>query len=163
MSEVKKSAVISPCGRYRYSLARTWAPELGALTFVMLNPSTADATQDDPTLRKCMHFAREFRFGELRVVNLFAWRSTSPLGLPQESRAAVGEGNDRHILEAVQGSVQVICGWGAHGGKFQRDKDVLQLIRRSHSPHCLQITKGGFPAHPLYLKNDTKAGLYYRA
>lgn len=163
MTDESKSAVISPCGRYRYLLTRAWAPEKGVLTFVMLNPSTADARQDDPTLRKCIHFAREFGFGELWVVNLFAWRSTSPLGLPQEKWQAQGDDNDRYILQAVGASVQVICAWGVHGGRFQRDKEVLALIRQSHSPHCLQLTKGGFPAHPLYLKNDTKARLYYRA
>lgn len=74
--EIKKDATISDCGKYRYRLSRIWEPGRPVATFVMLNPSTADATNDDATIRKCMGFARRWNLGGIHVGNLFAYRAS---------------------------------------------------------------------------------------
>lgn len=153
------SAILSSCGKYRYSLGREFGfTGEGAITFVMLNPSTADAEKDDPTIRRCIGYAKSFGAARLMVVNLFAYRSTDPDALYAMSRdVAIGPENDQHILEAVNRSKLVICAWGNHGILFNRAKDVLRLVGSVQTPMALKInTKSGQPAHPLYLKGDAK-------
>jgi len=153
------SAILSADQKYRYRLTR----ELGmvgggACCFVMLNPSTADATQDDPTIRRCIGFARRFDCERLEVVNLFAYRSTDPDALYGMSRDhAVGPENNRHIAEACNASRIVVCAWGNHGALFGRAVEVLHVIRAQQGakPQALKINaKSQQPAHPLYLKAD---------
>ena len=151
------SAIISPDGKYRYRLWR----DLGgyslshSVCFVMLNPSTADATEDDPTIRRCIGFARRFGYNHLSVVNLFAYRATNPSMLLEVGpREAIGPDNDRHIVDAVCGAHGVICAWGNRGSLGNRGEEVLKLIRaQGVEPECLGTTKIGQPAHPLYLSN----------
>lgn len=114
---MKRDATISECGRYRYDLGRTWVEPGDALadtycTFIMLNPSTADGTQDDPTICRCINFAKSWGMGGLMVVNLFAWRATKPDDL---LRAAdpIGPENDRYIDEACRMAQFVVAAWGA--------------------------------------------------
>jgi hypothetical protein len=156
------SAVISDCGTYRYQLTRELGPQLGgpvfgACVFVMLNPSTADAEQDDPTIRRCIGFARSMRMTCLRVVNLFAYRATDPARLRALSlEDAIGPENDEHIADACRlthdGFGIVICAWGANETRG-RDREVLEIIRRQGvTPYALGVTKAGHPRHPLYLK-----------
>jgi len=156
---VSKSAILSTDKKYRYRLTR----DLGmmgdrACCFVMLNPSTADAMNDDPTIRRCIGYARTLGSARLEVVNLFAYRSTSPDVLYGMSRdAAIGPENDRHIAEACNVSHIVICAWGNHGALFGRAAEVIGLIRAQQGaqPMALKINaKSGQPAHPLYLKAD---------
>lgn len=154
------SAVLSPCGKYRYRLDRElggFAGE-GRISFVMLNPSTADATQDDPTIRRCIGFARAWGAARLTVVNLFAFRSTDPDALYSMSKAeAIGPENDQHIWEVWNQSKLVICAWGNHGKLHGRAADVLRLGSSVSTPMALKINaKSGQPAHPLYLKGDAK-------
>lgn len=145
-------ATISPCGRYRYRLTR----ELGGsrtVTFVMLNPSTADASADDPTIRRCKGFARAWGFGRLIVANLYAWRETQPAALwfAYQSRVCISGGpdNDDAIRVAAHVSERVVVAWGVHG-KADRAAEVLSIIRNAgHTPMCLGFTKGGAPRHPL--------------
>lgn len=154
------SAIISDCQKYRYRLERELVPDpchaRGPVTFVMLNPSTADATQDDPTIRRCIGYANAWDATRLIVVNLFAYRSTSPDALYGMSRDhAIGPENDRHIAEACNASRIVVCAWGNHGALFGRAADVLHVIRAQQGakPKALKINgKSGQPAHPLYLK-----------
>jgi hypothetical protein len=152
----RSDAVLSPCGRYRYRLTRTWDDGRPA-AFVMLNPSTADADRDDPTVRRCVAFARAWGCAGLVVVNLFAFRATDPYAMREQGAAAVGPENDAHIRAAVIECSPVVCAWGAHGGFLLRDAAVRELIRRSGLPWgmCLGLTKGGHPRHPLYVPATT--------
>lgn len=153
-------AVLSADGKYRYRLSRVI--ELtgdGSCTFVMLNPSTADAMQDDPTIRRCIGYARTLACARLDVVNLFAYRSTDPGVLSAMSRdVAVGPENDQHIMEVCRAARLVICGWGNHGSLFQRGAEVRNMLRTAGvTPLALKINgKSGQPAHPLYLKADAQ-------
>lgn len=140
---------------YRYSLTRDVAPldGDGTVTFVMLNPSTADAEQDDPTIRRCVGFARSWGFARLKVVNLYAYRATDPRDLYAYEGDRVGPENDCTIAKVVGGSDLVVCAWGANNANG-RDEKVLDLIA---APHSLGLTKnGGKPRHPLYVRADTR-------
>ena len=154
------SAVISECGKYRYRLIRDLGMMGdGACVFVMLNPSTADAMNDDPTIRRCIGYARTLGHARLEVVNLFAYRSTNPDALYAMSRdMAVGPENDQHILEACKGARTVICAWGNHGSQFGRASEVLPMLKvNGVRPMALKVNaKSGQPAHPLYLKSDAQ-------
>lgn len=146
-----KDALLSDDGVYRYWLLRQWAPGL-RVCFVMLNPSTADADVDDPTIRRCMGFARDWGYSGIVVVNLFAFRATNPKELSAATVDPVGPDNDAAIALTIGGNAAVICAWGAHGSLLNRGAQVLDIIRRSGgNPSMLRMTKGGHPAHPLYL------------
>lgn len=146
-------ALFDPTRRYRYRLWRRWA-DGGLAVFVMLNPSTADAERDDPTIRRCAGFARAWGFGGMTVVNLFALRATDPARL-HRARDPVGRDNDRHIAAAAAGGDLVVVAWGVHGGLRERDRAVLDLLAASR-PRCLGLTRGGHPRHPLYLPARTR-------
>lgn len=142
-------------GDYRYWLRRTWSDKGGTCGFVMLNPSTADHQADDPTIRKCMGFARQWGHGSLLVLNLFNFRSTDPDKLvdvadPVGASAAL-------YLTLVNKCDRVVVGWGTKGGLQDRDLEVLERIKEisGHLPECLGTTKDGFPCHPLYLPYTT--------
>lgn len=150
---MRTGATISDCGRFRYRLWRKWG-ESAPLLFIMLNPSTADADKDDTTIRRCVGFARSHGFGELEVVNLFAYRTTDPKEL-RRAGYPVGPENDDHIAAAVGGSAVVCVAWGANVHGLARPAEVLELLRRlGVSPHCLRTTRGGYPQHPLMLSSS---------
>jgi hypothetical protein len=172
-------ARLSTDGRYRYLLWREWRgshdPEnwdwlgdadgagqpLGEprpCLFVMLNPSTADAAQDDPTIRRCVSFARAWQFERLEVVNLFAFRSTSPAGLLALSALddPVGPENLEHVRDAAERAGRIVCAWGAYGGFLGQDQTVLGWMG-DRLKLALGFTKGGHPRHPLYVKKDARA------
>ena len=155
-SEAFPAAEFSACRTWRYVLRRQWAsgPKLG---FILLNPSTADETQDDPTIRRCIGFARKAGFGGLVLGNLFALRSTDPSAL-RNATDAVGPGNDealRSIGRETEG--RVVCGWGAHGALRGRGAEVVRMLGElGICPTALALTKAGEPRHPLYLKSDLK-------
>lgn len=151
-----RSAVLSEDGVYRYRLTRRWGFGPTAL-FIMLNPSTADAMQDDPTIRRCRGFARSWGMAALDVVNLYAWRATKPADLPSDSRA-VGPENDFHIRTAMRDvwitNGVAVAAWGAHG-KADRVAEVVDLAHSGCMPLlALGTTKAGHPRHPLYVKSD---------
>lgn len=153
--QVGYSAVVSPCETYRYLLTRMWDQELPGVLFVMLNPSTADANQDDPTIRRCIRFARDWGHGALRVVNLFAYRATDPRALALADDP-VGPENFLHVTSAILASSQVVVAWGAHSMAEQQSEGLLQEIRGSGKvPMCLGQCAGGAPRHPLYVKGNT--------
>ncbi|KAF3884083.1 DUF1643 domain-containing protein [Tolypothrix bouteillei VB521301_2] len=148
---MKKSATIE--GNYRYLLRREWDDNAGQTTFVMLNPSTADASQDDRTLCRCIHFARFWGYGSVEVVNLFAYRATKPRDLFQVTDP-VGSKNNSYLQAATERAALVIVAWGIHGSFLNRDRVVLSLISACQSLYCLGQTKAGHPRHPLYIKNS---------
>lgn len=151
------SAWLSGCQRYRYSLGRKWVDGWPPpVTFVMLNPSTADHQLDDPTIRRCVGFAKAWGYGRLKVVNLYAWRATQPRDL-WRADDPVGPQNDEHLAEAAyiayEHDAPLVAAWGANA-KPDRVAQVLAL------PHldrltALGVTKSGAPRHPLYLRADT--------
>lgn len=144
-------ALFSPCERYRYSLLRRWADGGRRCVVVMLNPSTADAMVDDPTIARCVRRTREGGFDELVVTNIFALRSTDPAGL-RAVEDPVGPENDWAIRGALLGAQLVICAWGVHGTYRGRDRQVLATLRECGvTPHVLGLTKDGHPRHPLYM------------
>lgn len=146
----QSSAVISPCGQYRYMLGRRWGAG-PACVFVMLNPSTADAEQDDPTIRRCIGFAKREGCGGLVVVNLYAFRATDPKGL-LTATDPVGSENDAYIAGALSMPERiVVAAWGA-GDRMRRAKTVL--ARHPGRFVCLGLSKDGHPRHPLYIKRD---------
>ncbi|UTC29641.1 hypothetical protein BAJUN_00110 [Bajunvirus bajun] len=157
--EIAKDALISECGQYRYYLTRLWDPTKPILIWIMLNPSTADADLDDPTIRRCMSFARQNDFGGILVLNLFAFRATQPADM-KAAADPVGPANDNYLQHAFEYAVShgatVICGWGAHGTMFDRDYAVVQLAEViGLDPVCLGHTNAGCPKHPLYIKDGT--------
>lgn len=135
---------------YRYSLTRRWSPGPRLACFCLLNPSTADARRNDPTVRRCIGYAMDWNFDALEVVNIFAFRSTDPAALAQHPDP-VGPGNDRAILRAVRRAELVVLGWGAHGRLLDRGRHVRRLIDNDCEPLCLGTTANGQPCHPLYL------------
>lgn len=146
----KSGAAFSDCRLYRYRLWRQWS-DLPPAVFVMLNPSTADEIDNDPTVERCERRARAMGYGGLRVANIFALRSTDPSAL-YEHADPVGKDNDAAIVESVTGAGLVVCAWGAHGNLFHRGEKVLQLLRGAGVvPHYLQLNKDGTPKHPLYV------------
>lgn len=147
--------------RYRYVLWRRWEPAKGAVLFLMLNPSVANATDDDPTIRKCIGFAKRWGYGEVRVANLYALISTDPKGL-RATLDVIGPDNDAHLRGELRKADLVVCAWGGSGRQHVRDfqvrvDQVMQVLRESLvKPMCLGTTKGGDPRHPLMLAYATK-------
>jgi hypothetical protein len=153
---VTKGATISSCETYRYQLWREWDASLPRVLFIMLNPSTADAARDDPTIRKCIAYARAWGHGSLEVVNLFAVRSTSP-ALIYTHADPIGRSNDPLILESAYRSQLIVAAWGTHGEHRARDRHVGALLSlHGFKLHCLKVTDKGLPNHPLYLKGDLR-------
>jgi hypothetical protein len=157
---MERTAKLSDCGTYRYSLGRRWnepMPErLPVLDlWVMLNPSTADAEIDDPTIRRCIAFSRSWGADGLRVVNLFALRSTDPAALNRHPDP-IGPRNDATLKLLAQATRElggrIVCAWGAHPMAAVRGRMVLPLLGDAM---CLGTTKAGAPRHPLYVRGDT--------
>lgn len=148
-------ALIDPTGRYRYWLTRHWDDLRRPVTWVMLNPSTADARTDDATIRSCTRLSRPLG-GGLVVVNLFALRATDPAEL-KTAADPVGPDNDPHLLvRAFQGQ-RVIVAWGSHGTLRGRGEKVTRLLRGAHIElWCYGVTQAGQPKHPLYLRTDSE-------
>ncbi len=152
------SAVLSPCGTYRYQLRRDLGgpllvPTASPLVFCMLNPSTADATRDDATIRRCRGFAvREGR--PLLVVNLFALRSRHPAAL-RGHPDPIGPDNDEHLrASALAGGGLVVVAWGA-GAFAARTRHVAGMLQDLGAELvCLGMTKDGNPRHPLHVRAD---------
>lgn len=158
------TAVLSECGTYRYRLGRRWDNAKRDACFIMLNPSTADAHKDDPTIRRCIAFAKAWGCGGLVVVNLFALRSTDPRELYKHAEPIGGIENDRHIRKAIELCRPVVAAWGVHGALRSRDAEVLDIVRAvGVELHCLKVTKDGHPAHPLYQPTDAELIGYGRA
>jgi hypothetical protein len=152
---VRTAAFISRCGTYRYALWRRWGPEPQVL-FVMLNPSTADGRNDDPTIRRCIGFAMSWGFGGVAVGNLFAFRTPSP-GVLRQASQPVGRSNDRWLQRLAAESSRVIAAWGNHGSLMDRDEQVCALLGPLY---VLSLTQRGQPRHPLYVPASARSSLW---
>lgn len=151
------SAVMSQCGQYRYILSRDLSVDLafGKAVFVMLNPSTADATEDDPTIRRCIGFAKQWGCSGLIVANLYALRSTDPKQLWKHSDP-VGPKNDGILRALAQQPAAIVCAWGANA-KQDRVKTFYDfMVADGADLLCLGTTISGAPRHPLYLRRDAE-------
>ena len=144
------AAGFSRCGRYRYWLRRRWNPALSQCAVIGLNPSTADAWVDDPTLRRCIGFATQWGYGSLLLVNLFAWRATDPHDL-LETEKPVGAQTNLWLRRASEESELVLAAWGNGGLLHDRGRKVASRLT---SLHCLGATSRGMPRHPLYCRAD---------
>jgi hypothetical protein len=142
-------------GEYRYELSRIWDKEKPKLLFIMLNPSTADAIKDDPTIRRIVRFSKSWGYGGLYVGNLYAFRSTDPKGL-KHTDDPIGPHNISHIKALLGLSERVIYAWGNN----EREPDWLRDL--VDSPYCIDTSKKGVPKHPLYLKSDLQPKKYTR-
>ncbi|MBK9145681.1 MAG: DUF1643 domain-containing protein [Candidatus Melainabacteria bacterium] len=151
-------AVFDASGCFRYQLWRGLKAGRGRVLFVMLNPNTADEQLDDPTIKRCIGFARDWGFGRLDVVNLFALRTRHPSVLIRR-RAPVGPLNDTFIVDCARAADLVIAAWGNHGSHRGRDAEVLSLLRALQVPvYCLQTNNSGQPRHPLYVRSTASPG-----
>lgn len=158
----ERSAIIDASGTYRYVLRRQWGEwrrepgaALRSVLWIMLNPSTADGREDDPTVRRCRVFSRRWGYAGLTVVNLFALRSTAP-GYLRDHPEPVGPDNDHTVVAELCYHKLIIAAWGANGSLRDRDRAMRAILRGVGAVvHHLGLTSRGHPKHPLYLAGDT--------
>jgi hypothetical protein len=150
-SYLESSAHFSRCGCYRYALMRRIGPGERVILFIGLNPSTADTTQDDPTIRRFVGFARRMCYDVVWVANLFAWRATDPTQLKRVSNP-VGPRNGIWLHKLVKTADTLVAAWGNGAALSNRPTEVLQ---RFGPMHCFGQTALGHPRHPLYLPGTT--------
>ena len=143
---MERGAVFSPCRTYRYALHRKWGQGACAL-FIGLNPSTADEKRNDPTIRRCIGFARSWGYDGLVMANLFAFRATQPADM-KLAADPVGPDNDATLCQLAKDAGVVVAAWGAHGAHLDRGAQVRAMLPGLHH---LRLTKDGHPGHPLYL------------
>jgi hypothetical protein len=148
---MENNAIFSDDGLYRYWLSRTIASSGKRVTFIGLNPSTADAKKDDPTISRCINFAKRWDASTLIVVNLFAYRSTNPRVL-KDAVDPVGPENDAWLKKVMMESDIVIAAWGNRGTFNGRDQVVKKMF--PNQLQTLRLTKRGMPGHPLYLPSE---------
>jgi hypothetical protein len=147
----ESGALFSECRRWRYLLWRRWDAARPVANFLMLNPSTADEWQLDPSCTRARLYAERWGYGALIVTNIFGWRATDPEEM-KAVRDPVGRGNDRAILRAARESAIVVCAWGNHGAHLGRSAAVRELLAKARiEARVLRMNAGGEPAHPLYL------------
>lgn len=166
--EAGRETTFSPCRKYRYTLWREWdcdsltgcaddIPNADKYLMVIgLNPSTADETKDDPTIRKCIGFAKRWGYGALCMTNLFAWRDTKPEAMKRQPYP-IGEGNQHHLLQVSSNAGMVLAAWGKHGSHMHQDLTTLQWLGSiGVQLHCLKKNGDGSPMHPLYVPYETQ-------
>lgn len=158
---IASGAIFDPSRTYRYTLWREWDAHLPRITFVMLNPSTADAEKNDPTIRRCIGLAQQWAFGSLEVVNLFAYRATHPKELKQ-AIDPVGLENDAHLIAAMERSPTLVLAWGNWGHLWGRDRLVLELLAHHPQRYCLGMNQSGQPRHPLYVPHTICLQEFYK-
>lgn len=149
---------------HRYRLTREWDADRAVVNFVGLNPSTADALVDDPTIRRCIGFARRWGFGKLVMTNLFAYRATDPAELCLAEIDVIGPENDDWLERSASEASLVVAAWGAVGGLLRssvpfahrRSVRVGSLLVGVKPLHALGFTKAGYPRHPLYMRGDSR-------
>lgn len=172
---MERTTVFSPCRKWRYTLWRDWAWQISGLNghhhftedphfdyfpgkphqfvqFIGLNPSTADETKNDPTVRRCVNFAKAWGFGAMCMTNIFAWRSTDPAALYRQ-HDPIGPENDRWLKDVAAEATLVVCCWSNHGSLGGRSAQVKRLLE-SIDLHCFKMSQQGQPWHPLYLPGN---------
>jgi hypothetical protein len=154
---VETDAFLSPCGTYRYWLNRWWDRSKPLAILVMLNPSSADVTEDDPTIHCCVRLAKREGFGGIHVVNLFAYRTPDRKYLATVLDP-IGPDNDQHILEAVALGAVTVLAWGGFVAVPERPNRVLEILRGTTKPlKCIEMIGplgNRQPRHPLYLRKN---------
>lgn len=148
---METSATFSTCGMYRYALRRRWSPG-PSIMFVMLNPSTADAHQDDPTIRRCIGFAQLWGYGCLVGGNLFAFRATFPQKL-KRCAEPIGPENDHWLTALASEADTLVAAWGNHGRLLGRSLEVSAMLP---DLMCLGLTQRGEPKRPLYAPKSAR-------
>jgi hypothetical protein len=160
-----KNAIVSPCGKYRYSLIRDWDDSKYRMTIIMLNPSVADSNIDDPTIRKCIGFAERLGYGGITVLNLFAFRATKPADLriarqTNDDDYVYGPHNSKYIdlafVLARQGKTPIYCAWGANARNTVAVESFLEYAKQWPTVNlmALRLLADGTPQHPLMLPYD---------
>lgn len=148
---VRSEALYSDCGQYRYRLTRVWDSAAPRVLFVMLNPSTASETRNDPTIARCQKRAELLGFGTVDIANLFAFRATDPADLRTASHP-IGPDNDAVLLSACNEADVILAAWGVHGTHMARDIEVVEKLHAAgHTLQALGETRHGLPRHPLYV------------
>ncbi|VEE84266.1 Uncharacterized protein conserved in bacteria [Streptococcus milleri] len=142
---MEKKAIISKDKIYRYKLSRTWDSTKPTILFIGLNPSIANENVDDPTITRCINFAKDWGYGTLLMANLFAFRSTYPKDIYLIDDP-IGKDNDHYLLECVTQSDLIVACWGNNGTYMNREKVITELVPNLY---CLQKNKNGTPHHPL--------------
>lgn len=145
---VKKDAKLSECRKYRFALWRIWDDSKPYVMFIGLNPSTADETEDDPTLTRCINYAKSWGYGGVCMANLFSFRATEPEDMLAVTDP-IGQGNDEWLIKLSGKAGLVVAAWGNTGRHMGRSQQIRQLLPNLH---CLKMNKSGEPAHPLYQK-----------
>ncbi|MFW6062394.1 MAG: DUF1643 domain-containing protein [Planctomycetota bacterium] len=158
--DMSRSAIMAP-PNYRYELRRIWDPAGDLCTWCCLNPSTADAYKDDPSVRRMINLSRAWGHGGMILVNLFAWRATDPREL-SAARRTVGPANDGFIRAAAAEASRVIAAWGVRGALGGRAPQIAEILHEETGGElqCLATTKRGYPKHPLYIAGDTQPRIY---
>lgn len=170
---MSRETIFSPCRKYRYTLWREFEQPTNLITeyspatmrngyvmFMGLNPSTADETKDDPTIRRCVGFAKAWGYNALCMTNLFAFRATDPKEM-KKSEFPDGQDNHHHLLKCGSEASMVVAAWGKHGKHHHQDLNARQWLSDiGVSLYHLGLNNDGTPKHPLYLKADTKPELF---
>lgn len=152
-----KTVKISECQKYRYSLTRVWDESKPSILFVGLNPSTADADKDDPTIKKLIAYTKAWGYGGFEIVNLFAYRSSDPKNLYNKQAIAIGPGNTTYLKQAASSHVKTICMWGNQAKEISETVTAIWTqYFRGKGAYCFKINRDGSPAHPLYLPGSCK-------
>ena len=159
MMPMLPATIFSPCRTYRYALWRQWIGGVGYAMFIGLNPSTADETHDDPTVRRCIRYVQSWGYEALCMMNIFAYRATDP-AIMKRAADPIGPENDQYLKELAEGAGIVVAAWGVHGQHQGRDKQVIAMLPELH---CLKITGDGCPGHPLYLSKSIKPILWRKS
>jgi hypothetical protein len=149
----QRGATFDTTRQYRYSLWRTWEDRGNRVAFVLLNPSQANEVENDPTIRRCIGFAKDWGYGSVEIVNLFAHCATKVQTL-KKARDLIGSENDSYIRQAAERASLIICAWGNWGYLKGRNLEVQSLLQEFDSG-CLGLTRRGHPRHPLYLPKQT--------
>ncbi|GAL83447.1 hypothetical protein MYP_674 [Sporocytophaga myxococcoides] len=147
----ESGAIISTCKNYRYRLWRIWDKSKPFVMFIMHNPSTADESEDDRTIKRCVNFAKSWGYGGIYVGNIFAYRSTKPEVIKQVIDP-IGPDNNKHLTEMLQKCQIVIAAWGNHPKTESKPLKGIDIGKF----YYLSLTKTGNPRHPLYLKMNLK-------
>jgi hypothetical protein len=153
-------AFLSADGAYRYALTRRWeewGEDTRSFIVIGLNPSTADASQDDPTIRRCVSFARREGCNQLVMLNLFAFRATNPRRLAF-CPDPVGPENYNMLWSALRGDQRrlVVAAWGTHGHMLEQDDKFISMVLANGIAlyRFGKTTRDGHPRHPLYVPGN---------
>lgn len=149
---MKSNANLSICRKYRYALWRIWDESKPYAMFIGLNPSTADETENDPTINRCISYSEDWGYGGLCMANLFAFRATEPSHM-MSSDDPIGSDNDEWLKKLSKDAGVIVAAWGNKGSYLNRSKKIIDMIPNLM---CLKVNKSREPAHPLYQPRTAK-------